>query len=171
MSRKIGIVWIIALFAMKMYGENKFSVYTVNSIPQKDNYCLLSRDCAVYGGNNNYYFDHKVFDKQSIHWKKYKKLKALAWTSAAIGVPALGLGYFGGIIDGLPEYWSKVKPGWQVMFYTGLCLTIASVPLFVYAHKYKMKALMVSVGSQSILTPLPGGTMQSRPALAVRIHF
>lgn len=111
--------------------------------------------------------------KQTVYWKRYKALKITGWSSLAVGIPAIGIGFLGGYVDDSPSKWSDVKPGWKALFYSGIGLTVISFPLLATASVCKRKAYNVSLGADCIVTPVMvgGERKEVQPALALRLHF
>lgn len=103
-------------------------------------------------------------------------LKALAWTSAAVGTVATAGGFVAAVAIGLGDTDQSAKdskaPG--IVMLSGLALATGSIPLFIIAHKNKQKyrALQrMSLGSGLLRDPLPAGTMAAAPCLTARFSF
>lgn len=41
--------------------------------------------------------------KQTVYWKRYNALKLAGWSSFAMGIPAIAIGYLGGYVDDSPS--------------------------------------------------------------------
>ncbi|MDR0938169.1 MAG: hypothetical protein LBN29_02270 [Mediterranea sp.] len=111
--------------------------------------------------------------KSTKYWKRHRILKGCAWTTLSVGGGGMLVGLFGDIVNELDtDSDSKGdKALWKGVFYSGLCLAVSSIPLFVFSHKNKKKALSVVVSGQALSSPFPNGTAERRPALSVAIRF
>lgn len=95
----------------------------------------------------------------SPYWKRHKLFKTLGWSALGLGLPAMVFG----VIGGLGAFYNgKNEDTWYGVFYGGMGLTLASVPLFICSVHYKHRAYSLSIG---------GASMNSQPALAVRVCF
>jgi len=159
MKRIVGLLTFIVLLSVSAYGQEPSSVYADAMMSLPLAYDLTEREV-------------KPAYKDSLYWKRYKAQRALGWTSLGLGISTVGIGFFGGYIDDLPSRWSDVKPGWKTLFYSGICLTAVSIPLFVFSHRNKREVRSFSMGADCITTPaITGGSRNSQPALAFRFCF
>ncbi|MCD7852340.1 MAG: hypothetical protein LUH63_23070 [Parabacteroides sp.] len=95
----------------------------------------------------------------SPYWKRHKLFKTLGWSALGLGLPAMVFG----VIGGLGAFYNgKNEDTWYGIFYGGMGLTLASVPFFICSVHYKHRAYSLSIG---------GASMNSQPALAVRVSF
>lgn len=133
----------------------------------------LSIDCiqanmAISSATNNR-IDSRENYKNTVYWKKHKVLKGCAWTALGIGVCGTVVGFigeFGSDINGNSE-----EALWDGIFIGSLCLTASSIPLFIYSHKNKKKAIRAYVLVDNIRVTLPSEMKRSRPAFGFRIYF
>lgn len=105
----------------------------------------------------------------SAYLDDYNRMKGWAWFSLSAGVACGTIGLIGGIENGLYTAFVKWETKWQVLCYIGAASTIASVPLFIIAHKKKRKA--ISLGAQSVVAPQMNGCISYSPALALNLRF
>lgn len=114
--------------------------------------------------------------KQTVYWKRHKKLKTYAFSTLGLGICGTFIGWIGAI--GNNAYtnsdWKEDKKVWEAVFGIGLGLTISSIPLFVISHKNKKKAketVELSLNSSNIDLVLPNGMKQTQYAVGVCINF
>ncbi|WP_291530250.1 hypothetical protein [Bacteroides sp. UBA939] len=114
--------------------------------------------------------------KQSVYWKKYKRLKGCAFGALGLGVGGMFVGWVGVAKTPYIDIDQRKDAGkvWAIVFCSGLCLTVSSIPLFIISHKNKKKAknsIGFSLNSSTIHVTLPNGMGQTQPALGVCINF
>lgn len=166
---RIAIFFLLAFFSANAYGQEALSIDLTN-------YCgQVATDTTAIGMwhiSSEVKYKSSDFYKHSPYWKKHKVCKALGWTSLGVGIPAIGLGLVYGIASvesTNPDKDSKIA---ATILITGVSLTFASIPLFVIGHRYKKKALLLSFGGQSLITPSQNGwATRNQPAFMVRIGF
>ena len=161
MKRKVFIFLITALFTFSAYGQDKSPV-CIPSLATEEftDYAELT-PFPFYAGSRNP-------DKYALYQKKAKILKAIGWTSLGVGIPTMATGFFCAVAT---VYNGGNQKVWCGVCFTGVGLIIGSIPLFIYAHKNKQKALSLSVGSTSMTVPALNGAMQTEPVFALRIDF
>lgn len=126
----------------------------------------IEKDCSSVSLDGLY--------KQTSEWKKYKVLKACAWTSLTVGVCATTGGFVWGACNAMDyeEYGHRrSKAGWATVAGIGIGMTVASIPMFVCSRKNRKKALRLSAGMDSIQESLPNGAACSWPAVGIRLNF
>lgn len=129
----------------------------------------IQANTVISFATNNIIEDAQVSYKNTVYWKKHKVLKGCAWTALGIGVGGTVVGFiekFGSTMNGNNE-----DALWDGIFISGVCLTVSSIPLFIYSHKNKKKALQAYVLVDNIRVNLPGEMKYSRPALGFGIYF
>lgn len=114
--------------------------------------------------------------KQSIHWKKHKKLKKYAFGTLGLGICSTAVGWIGMIGNNAytNSNWKNDGKAWDVVFGIGIGLTVSSIPLFVISHKSKKKAkesVEFSLKSSCVHLDLPGGMKQTQPAVGICVNF
>lgn len=132
---------------------------------------------SIYGREfpsvNNICFVPKVSDKsymQTQDWKRYKMFKALGWGTLATGFVTANAGFWWSVSMYEGDYPEKRKKTAGGICYSGLFLIGASIPCFILSHVCKENAIL-SVGGGNIIAPLPCGSVEYRPAVALRISF
>mgnify|MGYP005917066535 CR=1 FL=1 len=149
MKQKINIILGFLLLSICIYGQ-KQPVYTGMEIGAN------ARNIPSY--------------KLTPEWKKHKKYQAWGWTTFGVGSAMMIVGFMGNVIDN----WEQPSPRYRFMVlgFTGVAVTAASVPLFVFSIKNKKKARSLRLGSGYLPCPLQNGSgIQSRPALSMGIDF
>lgn len=110
---------------------------------------------------------------QSKYWKRHKIYKACAWTSLSVGVAATALGFLYSAAGAFTQNDGKGTFG-EALFYSGLGVTAVSVPLFILAHKNKVKArkpLSFSLNITTAASTLPFEKMNTQPACGISLNF
>jgi len=132
---------------------------------------------SIYGREfpsvNNICFVPKVSDKsymQTQDWKRHKMFKALGWGTLATGFVTANAGFWWSVSMYEGDYPEKRKKTAGGICYSGLFLIGASIPCFILSHVCKENAIL-SVGGGNIIAPLPCGSVEYRPAVALRISF
>ncbi|MCI6476548.1 MAG: hypothetical protein SPE38_04630 [Prevotella sp.] len=114
--------------------------------------------------------------KQTIYWKKHKKLKRYAYSVLGLGVCSTIVGWIGAVGNNAHtnKNWKEDGKAWDVVLVVGVGLTVSSIPLFVFSHKNKKKAkesVELSLTSSNIHLDLPNGMKQAQHAVGVCINF
>lgn len=120
------------------------------------------------GTTNNAHIESIYNYRLTPEWKKYKILKASAWTAFGVGGAMLTGGCIGDAIDNYEVGTNGIKKRFRVVWCIGIGVTLSSIPLFIYAHKNKKKALSISATNQTIFMPMQ---VEQQPALALRFSF
>lgn len=135
----------------------------------------LSVTPSIYCEMGNGMNQEKAY-KQTIYWKKHKKLKRYA-----LGV--LGLGICGTIAGWIGEAgnsaytnsgWKDDGKAWDAVLGIGLGLTVSSIPLFIISHKNKIKAknaIEISLNGSMIHERAANGAVVIQPAVAFCVNF
>lgn len=108
--------------------------------------------------------------KNTVYWKRHKRLRACGWTAFSVGIATTTVGLFG---EGAAELYSGNGRSWRGVIYTGIGVTAASIPLFVFSRINRARAkrsVHFSLGGSSIQQISPNGT-QMYPALGATITF
>ena len=114
--------------------------------------------------------------KQTIYWKKHKKLKRYAYSTLGLCICSTIVGWIGEIGNHADtnSNWKEDGKAWDIVLAAGIGLTISSIPLFVVSHKNKKKAkesMNVSLKSSTIYLDLPHGMKQTQHAVGICINF
>lgn len=114
--------------------------------------------------------------KQSVYWKKHKKLRKYAFSVLGIGVCGTISGWIGELSNTAytNSNWKEDGKAWDVVLGVGIGLTISSIPLFVISHKNKKKAketVEFSLSNSYIHIALPNGMKQTKNGIGIRINF
>ncbi|MEY8486533.1 hypothetical protein ACPYIV_06225 [Parabacteroides sp. ASD2025] len=107
---------------------------------------------------------------QTQDWKRHKMFKALGWGTLATGFVTANAGFWWSVSMYEGDYPEKRKKTAGGICYSGLFLIGASIPCFILSHVCKENAIL-SVGGGNIIAPLPCGSVEYRPAVALRISF
>lgn len=79
-----------------------------------------------------------TYDRNSEDWKKHKTFKTLGWVAIGVGLPVTFTGFVVAIASAFNSNIKWSTGAW--LMGTGAAVTVASIPLFTLAHKYKKKA-------------------------------
>lgn len=114
--------------------------------------------------------------KQTVYWKKHRRLRKYAWAALGLGVCGTVVGWIGeaGNTAHTNSNWKEDGKVWDVVLVAGIGLTASSIPLFVFSHKNKRKAretVEFSFRSSNIHWVSPNGTKQAQRALGLCISF
>lgn len=110
--------------------------------------------------------------KNTPEWGKYKALRAVGWTTFGVGVTATGVGGFLYLALSSINGSEKAQPG-AIVFFSGLGLTAASIPILVSAYHYRNKAKKIdmSMSVTQISTPTINQNLSYTPAMNFTITF
>lgn len=114
--------------------------------------------------------------KQSVYWKKHKKLRKYAFSVLGIGVCGTIAGWIGELSNTAytNSNWKEDGKAWDVVLGVGIGLTVSSIPLFVISHKNKKKAketVEFSLSNSYIHIALPNGMKQTKNGVGIRMNF
>ena len=110
--------------------------------------------------------------KNTPEWGKYKALSTVGWTTFGVGMTATCVGGYLYLILSNINGSDKAQPG-AIVFFSGLGLTAASVPVLVSAYHYRNKAKKIglSMGIAQLSTPSLRQNMSYTPAMNFTITF
>ncbi len=101
--------------------------------------------------------------------KKYKNQKTAAWISLGGGI---GMAV-GGFVINLSGDWvgpNQNKGSWLI--YLGGAATLASIPLFISAHKNKRRAASIAINNQNFLWPQQSSfCFKRQPAITLKMNL
>ncbi len=149
MKQKINIILVFLIFSICIYGQ-KQPVYTGMEI----------------GANAQNVPSYKLTPE----WKTHKKCQAWGWTTFGVGSAMMIVGFMGDFIDN----WERPTPRnrFKILGFTGVALTAASVPLFVFSIKNKNKARSISMGTGALASPTRNGSgMAYTTGMSIGISF
>lgn len=154
MSYKIYIIFGFLLCAINIYGQTSLPVYV--NMQQNVNH-------------NTGFQEENFLYKQTNEWKKHKIFKACGWSALGIGSAMMIVGFVGDVVKNWegPEHSSTFK----IVGYTGIGITAASIPLFIFSYKNKKEAFSINAGCQTMYVPAPNGVIQQRPTIALSFKF
>ncbi len=151
---KVPILSVLFLLSSTLYGQRTEVV------------CDDMNDAITYANSRpDVSFDYK----SSKEWKKYRRLKALGWTTFGVGGAMVAIGGVADFIDNYEVHKGENrKTRFRIMWCIGAGVALSSIPLFICAHKNKKKALSVNVTAQTVFMPMQ---MEQQPAIALRFSF
>lgn len=88
------------------------------------------RQVRTYEINPNY--------RQTADWAKRKTFNRLGWVSLGIGLPVTFIGFVAAVASSEGTHYSPSL--YNSLLISGGAITLSSIPLFVVAHKYKVRA-------------------------------
>ena len=148
MKQKISIILGFLLFSICVYGQKP--VYT-----------------DMETGLNA---EKRLSYKLTPEWEKHKKYQARGWTAFGIGSAMVISGFMGYAIDNMDGPTTRYR--FMILGFAGVAVTAASVPLFVFSIKNKKKARSISLGSNTLASPLQNGSgMAYTTGMSVGIRF
>lgn len=159
MTKYILFILLFILFTDHLYANNIDSTEWIVSNKNVSN--LLK---------TNYNMEQKLY-KHTYLWKKHKTQNVIGGVCLGAGVATAS---FWVALKAITNGYSGSKgltPIDKGLLATSIGLSVASIPLFVFAHKNKKKAMSLSINSKNIYMPLPNGTIQRQPSLAFSINF
>lgn len=148
MKQKISIILGFLLFSICIYGQK-----------------------PVYTGLETGLNEKKRFScKLTPEWKKHKKCQAWGWTTLGVGSAMMMYGFWGMAME--RDDVAKSTPKYAALAYTGIAVTAASVPLFVFSIKNKKKARSLCLGSNALAAPIRNGSgMAYTGGMSIGISF
>lgn len=155
-------LFLICTVLLKAQGDESFSV-TRLSVP-----FLTYKEMEKMNSQKEY--------KQTVYWKKHKKLKRYAFGALGLGVCGTIVGWYGMIANSayVNSDWENDGKVWGYVFVTGVGLTASSIPLFVVSYvnkKRAKKSVEYSLKSSNIHLISPNGRWQTQPAVGFCINF
>lgn len=149
MKQKINLILGFLLFSLCIYGQEK-PVYAGIKIEQN------AENIPAY--------------KLTPEWKKHKKCQAWGWTTLGVGSAMMMYGFWGMAME--RDDVAKSTPKYAALAYTGIAVTAASVPLFVFSIKNKKKARSLCLGSNALAAPMRNGSgMAYTGGVSIGISF
>ncbi|WP_158712903.1 hypothetical protein [Parabacteroides pacaensis] len=154
MDYKIYTLLGLLLFVINIYGQTRLPIYV--DMQQNISY-------------NTPFQNEDFLYKQTNEWKKHKILQACGWSAFGIGGAMMIVGFVGDVV----KNWEGTEHNSQfkILGYTGIGITTASIPLFIFSHKNKKKAFSIHTACQTIYVPAPNGIIQQRPSVSISFKF
>ena len=152
MKQRINIILGFLIFSICIYGQEK-PVYTIASLHTLESRATTSSGNIVCPIPFSY--------KLTPEWKTHKKCQAWGWTTFGVGSAMMIVGFMGNVID-----------NWEILGFTGVAVTAASVPLFAFSIKNKNKARSLKLGTGTLASPLRNGSgMAYTTGMSIGISF
>ena len=106
--------------------------------------------------------------KNTPEWGKYKALRTVGWTTFGVGMTATCVG---GYLYLLLANLSGNGEAGAIVFFSGLGVTAASVPILISAYHYRCKAKKIglSMGVTQLSAPTFGQNLYYTPAISFAI--
>lgn len=127
----------------------------------------------VYTGLNA---EKRLSYKLTPEWKKHKKYQAWGWTTFGVGSAMVISGFMGYAIDNMEGPTTRYR--FMILGFTGVAVTAASVPLFIFSVKNKKKAKtngrasLLYLGNSALAIPSQNGSgMAYANGMSVGIYF
>ena len=120
------------------------------------------------------YADDPVIYKNTTYWKNHQWQKGLAIGCVSVGGCGMIAGAYIKAIGGMAGKTDRTVSTGTTIFYTGIGLVAASIPLFVISHsnaKKAKEAVSFSLQPSSIRIVGPNGAMKSRPTVGLCMRF
>ena len=152
-------------------------IFTISAKAQRYESCSTTcSSTSSFMGKDMIEMNQKEWYKQSVYWKKHKKLRKYAFSVLGIGVCGTIAGWIGELSNTAytNSNWKEDGKAWDVVLGVGIGLTVSSIPLFVISHKNKKKAketVEFSLSNSYIHIALPNGMKQTKNGVGIRMNF
>ena len=152
-------------------------ICTISAKAQRYESCSTTcSSTSSFMGKDMIEMNQQEWYKQSVYWKKHKKLRKYAFSVLGIGVCGTIAGWIGELSNTAytNSNWKEDGKAWDVVLGIGIGLTVSSIPLFVISHKNKKKAketVEFSLSNSYIHIALPNGMKQTKNGVGIRMNF
>ena len=152
-------------------------ICTISAKAQRYESCSTTcSSTSSFMGKDMIEMNQQEWYKQSVYWKKHKKLRKYAFSVLGIGVCGTIAGWIGELSNTAytNSNWKEDGKAWDVVLGVGIGLTVSSIPLFVISHKNKKKAketVEFSLTNSYIHIALPNGMKQKKNGDGIRMNF
>ena len=146
-------------------------ICTISAKAQRYESCSTTcSSTSSFMGKDMIEMNQQEWYKQSVYWKKHKKLRKYAFSVLGIGFCGTIAGWIGELSNTAHtnSNWKEDGKAWDVVLGVGIGLTVSSIPLFVISHRNKKKTKETVEFS---LSNSYNGMKQTENSVVIRINF